>query len=88
MAKRIEVTKRYLITTMDPLDSAEEEAQWILGYGAKRDIQNKPAEHGAEGEDIYVEKRVMQRDSGCAIVGTSHILLPSVLPFTPYENYQ
>jgi len=88
MTKRIEVMNGYPTTTMDPYDSAEEEAQWILGHGAESDIQNEPADHEAEGEDTNIEEPVIQHGSECAIEGTSHILLPSLLHVTPFEHYQ
>ena len=73
---------------MDLYDRGEEEAQRILGYGAKNDIQNEPADHEEREEEAQVEELVGQDILRVTSECTGSVALPPVPSFTLYEHYQ
>jgi len=76
----------YQRAAMDPYDSAEEEAQWILGHSAESNIQNEPADHEELEEGAAMEELIDV--PGRRIEPTSGVSLPPIPPFTPYEHNQ
>ena len=85
---------------MDPYDSGEEEAVWILGQsaeGQENDKNSELADHeegerseeGSEGQSRVVRESetVHQNTPNNMIQPTNSCQLPPVPPFTPYQHH-